>query len=779
MKAFGLVFVLYQPQAEFIDNLFRLSAACPNVAAVDNSPDPDRDLHSLLRDRGVQVILNCNKGGLAGAYNRGADALLARGCEAFFLLDQDSEIESSFFEKMLAAAGELRVDEFLVGPKIYEVKLDKFMPALKPGKYLPQGVPIADETSGLFPTMGVISSGSMISAAAYRKIGPFREDYFIEYLDGEYSMRARRAGVPVYVNAAVTLRQNFGNIRRHGKLFSTNHAAWRRYYVARNCVHCFSAYREYIGLHWLSGIFVLQQAVMVLLFEAQKLKKLFALAFGYVDGVFGRLGPFERRHPRLAAFCSGPSQTQARYAKPDFGGRPQMKRRKLLQIEHVVDCNIVYFLKVRGCFVLEGLGSALHRVQRKHPALRVLLRGERSGLYYEYDAAPEIPIRVVQRRNDEDYRLECELELQARFGKDEPLFRVTWLRGEREHDLLFTTSHRICDGASMLILVREILGCLCETAEVSSETAQQTPARTNAHGTMKTVPSRLVPYEPITRRDLIADYQPRSVWKHKFMAPVLNCVLRLIPESRRPPENREHSLEWRADVSLSKRLRQRCKQERVPVHAMFLVALDRALAAVFRGEVPKWIENPIDIRRGRFSALKDDMVFFGGGNFKLITGQSPEEEFWPRARAVSEEIRAKVEQELLDIPGRFYFSELLRPLSRGQVQTIVRLGDALKMNGSWNRFAFSNLGNVTVIESEAPLQVTDLRIYMHSLNVRALCLVTYTFNGEMRFYCMGDEKCISPEQAETLRQRFMALLENAAPPVDVRADQLALIAAAK
>jgi rhamnosyltransferase len=124
-------------------------------------------------------------------------------------------------------------------------------------------------------------------------------------------MRARRAGVPIYLNAAVTLRQNFGNIRRHGKLFSTNHAAWRRYYVARNCIHCFRTYREYVGLHWLSSIFVLQQAVMVLLFEAHKVKKLAALGCGYVDGLIGRLGQFEDRHPRLAAFCGSPAQTQA------------------------------------------------------------------------------------------------------------------------------------------------------------------------------------------------------------------------------------------------------------------------------------------------------------------------------------------------------------------------------------------------------------------------------------------------------------------------------------
>jgi rhamnosyltransferase len=310
MKSFGLIFVLYQPSAEFVDNLLRLRAACLNIAAVDNSPCPDRDLHSLLRAYGINVILNWNKGGLAGAYNRGADDLLGRKCEAFFLLDQDSAIEDSFFEKMMHAANELGIDEFLLGPKIYEVKLNKFMPALAPGKYLPKSVPITDQTSGLLPTMGVISSGSMISAAAYRKIGPFREDYFIEYLDGEYSMRARRAGVPIYLNTAVILRQTLGNIRQHGQFFSTNHPAWRRYYVARNCVHCFRSYREYVGLHWLSGIFVVRQAVMVVFFEAQKLEKLLALALGYVDGITGRLGLFEERHRRLAVFCGFPPQTQ-------------------------------------------------------------------------------------------------------------------------------------------------------------------------------------------------------------------------------------------------------------------------------------------------------------------------------------------------------------------------------------------------------------------------------------------------------------------------------------
>jgi hypothetical protein len=224
----------------------------------------------------------------------------------------------------------------------------------------------------------------------------------------------------------------------------------------------------------------------------------------------------------------------------------------------------------------------------------------------------------------------------------------------------------------------------------------------------------------------------------------MNGLLRLIPDSGRAPENNEHYLEWRADRALLNELKQRSKTEGVSVHAAILVALDRALLAVFgKQKIPKWIENPVNIRRGRFAALKSDMVFFGGGNFKVRSGQVPEVEFWARVRTINEEIRGKVEHEMLDIPSRFHFSEMLRPVTRGQVQSIVRLGNALKMNGSWNRFALSNLGHVAVSDSDAPFRVKDLRLYMHSLSVRVLCLVTYTLNEEMRFYCVSDEKCMT------------------------------------
>jgi rhamnosyltransferase len=304
MKTFGVIFVLYKPIEEFLVNLARARSICSNVVVVDNSPEAALILHERLRSEGIHVIFNRNRGGLAGAYNRGAECLLARNCDVLFLLDQDTEIDASFFTTMMEAAAALNAEEFLIGPKIYEINLKKCMAVFPPEKRFPLPVRIDGQTGGMVPTLCIISSGSAISAAAYRRLGAFREDYFIECVDIEYSLRAASQDVPVYMNAGATIHQTTGKIERHGKLFTTNHAAWRRYYGTRNAVHCLRFYRSRWSLHWLVTPIVLYWALCALLFDRDRLRKLVAIACGYCDGFLNRLGPFEERHPHIAAFCS-------------------------------------------------------------------------------------------------------------------------------------------------------------------------------------------------------------------------------------------------------------------------------------------------------------------------------------------------------------------------------------------------------------------------------------------------------------------------------------------
>ena len=429
-------------------------------------------------------------------------------------------------------------------------------------------------------------------------------------------------------------------------------------------------------------------------------------------------------------------------------------RRKLSAIECMIEGNIVCMIRLEGSFQEDRLRSSLSRVQRKHPILRMLIRKEPDGLYYEEDCAPEVPLRIVPRMSEDDYKRENYMELRNVFVEDQPLLRVVWLHSEFESDLLFVTSHRICDGMSTLTVVREVLFALHSDEE-------------------------LVPYEPITTKVMIGDYVPPHPWKRKLMAGLLNTALRLIPGSSSASENNEYTLEWGIGPSLTEALKLKCKAEGVSVHAALVVALDRTLYKVLgKKKLPGWIESPMDVRRGRLAALKSDMLFFGGGSLKMRTGQGLDEEFWTRGRAISEEIRRMVDQEMLDIPGRYSFNELLRPVPNERIQTMVRLGDAFHVNGSWNRIALSNLGNVVVTDSKAPFRLKDLRVYVHSFNFRVLGMVAYALNGEMRFYFGGDEKCLSRSQSNAIKQEFMALLQQQVKPLNSDTKDLPLMATA-
>ena len=86
-------------------------------------------------------------------------------------------------------------------------------------------------------------------------------------------------------------------------------------------------------------------------------------------------------------------------------------RRKLSTAEYLIECNLAAVVTLEGSLSLVPLRSALARVQRKHPALRALIRKEADGLYYEEASAPKIPLRVALRVADDDYHCEIQSEL--------------------------------------------------------------------------------------------------------------------------------------------------------------------------------------------------------------------------------------------------------------------------------------------------------------------------------------------------------------------------------
>jgi L-rhamnosyltransferase len=307
-KVAGALTVLFNPSEVHVHNLFRLKRLCDDIVAVDNSPKIDLRLHERIHAEDVEILSNFNEGGVAGAYNKGLERLIEKGCRVLFIFDQDSEVREDYFVQMLDACLTLDRSHFLIGPKVFDINVNRYLPAHVVRRFSVRPIPITDQKHGLIPCSSIITSGSVMSAETYRALGPFMEDYFIDHVDTEYSFRAMRKGVPIYINTSVVLKHAVGKRTDHKflsfKLIQWNTSPLRQYYSARNCIHIVRRFGTQFPLVILINIITVQQFFSIAFYEKDKRKKMVAMVAGIMDGLRGRCGSFENCRPRTSIFCT-------------------------------------------------------------------------------------------------------------------------------------------------------------------------------------------------------------------------------------------------------------------------------------------------------------------------------------------------------------------------------------------------------------------------------------------------------------------------------------------
>ena len=96
------------------------------------------------------------------------------------------------------------------------------------------------EFSDLRAVAFVINSMSVWRIQALRRIGPFNEGLAIDHVDTEYCLRARQAGLMLYVNGAFEFAHSIGERRKYRllgvELQAGGHSPRRRWLIARNTV---------------------------------------------------------------------------------------------------------------------------------------------------------------------------------------------------------------------------------------------------------------------------------------------------------------------------------------------------------------------------------------------------------------------------------------------------------------------------------------------------------------------------------------------------------------
>lgn len=227
-----IIIVAYEPE---LNNLMRLSKCVQDAGfipvIVDNS------LRNQVSQKDVsgesQIISMGKNAGIAAAQNAGIRYAMDLGAQVIGFFDQDSDADAVLINKL---AGYLSLyGDCVVAPMAMEKGTLKEYPVQCLNKIgYPHDVYVKGCTEPKKVDI-VISSGMMTTAAALAKVGNYDEDFFIDFVDIEWCLRCKRAGISIYVIPDAVLLHKIGN-ETFGmdKMEITVHSPVRTYYKVRN-----------------------------------------------------------------------------------------------------------------------------------------------------------------------------------------------------------------------------------------------------------------------------------------------------------------------------------------------------------------------------------------------------------------------------------------------------------------------------------------------------------------------------------------------------------------
>ena len=268
---------LYYPSSAIWARWSDWAAGVDRLLLFDNTPDAREPAAWCPAPSGnVTYVAAGGNRGVAAAFNAAA-RMAARGDFTHILtLDQDSvpppDLAVTLF-RSLPSAEWLRTG--LVGPQ-----------------HAREDIRLVERASAT-PVERLMSSGCLVNLDAWRAVGGYNEQFFMDHVDTDFCLRLRRAGYRIVCCNQVVMPHRLGASRVHvllGRRFLVNHhPPARRYTMARNTVGLCHLYgRDFPGLRRRHARELTGVAIKILLFEHRKGTQLIAIIRGLWDGFRGR-----------------------------------------------------------------------------------------------------------------------------------------------------------------------------------------------------------------------------------------------------------------------------------------------------------------------------------------------------------------------------------------------------------------------------------------------------------------------------------------------------------
>ncbi|MBD3197284.1 MAG: hypothetical protein GF317_19675 [Candidatus Lokiarchaeota archaeon] len=123
------------------------------------------------------------------------------------------------------------------------------------------------------------------------------------------------------------------------------------------------------------------------------------------------------------------------------------------------NANVVMVAQIKGIIRKEKFQSTINDLVMKHPLIKVKVRFDEQCRAKFVASGVESPyIEEFPRKDDNLWKIQVKKEISKKFNiLDGPLIRFTLLIGKDLTDLIITSHHSICDGLSIVYLIRDIL----------------------------------------------------------------------------------------------------------------------------------------------------------------------------------------------------------------------------------------------------------------------------------------------------------------------------------
>lgn len=258
--------VTHNPQIDLLKkNIQSVFGQVDKIYIFDNGSNDISEWAPIMDNDRIILMKSRSNEGIAYALNSLCKIADDDGYQWILTLDQDSISPKNLVKSL---SSHLAEDVAIVAPNILYKNNEHYLDRSR---------------KGVFEEDWVITSASLTNIKAWKAIGRFDDQMFIDGVDREFCIRARLSNYKILKCFDVQLLHELGALnckRIMGRtVYVTNHSPIRKYYMVRNSIYIDRKYHRKDA-----GKYIFKMCVKTLIYENQKGKKLKAIISGIMDG---------------------------------------------------------------------------------------------------------------------------------------------------------------------------------------------------------------------------------------------------------------------------------------------------------------------------------------------------------------------------------------------------------------------------------------------------------------------------------------------------------------